>query len=82
MNTSPGPPEHHYTKFQEWHSLNKGTPKQRKEPLSEKRKQSPTTVKSKRYIKPDCTKPIINNDDTNEKDNKIVKHKSVKKKTL
>ena len=44
MNKSPGAPEHHYLKPQEWRSLNKGTPKQRKEPLSGKRKQSSTTV--------------------------------------
>ena len=29
MNKSPGPPEHFYLQFQEWRSLNKGTPKQR-----------------------------------------------------
>ena len=47
MNTSPGPPEHRYLKFQEWHPLNKVTPKQRKDPLSGKRKQSTTTVARK-----------------------------------
>ena len=47
MNTSPGHPEHRYLKFQEWSSLNKVTPKQRKEPLSGKRKQSTTTVSRK-----------------------------------
>ena len=47
MNTSPGPPEHHYLKFQEWRSLNKGNPKQRKEPLSGKRRQSATTAARK-----------------------------------
>ena len=36
----------------------------------------------KGHIKPDCTEPIIDNDDTNDKDNKIVKNKSVKKKTF
>ena len=36
----------------------------------------------KGHIKPDCTEPIINNDDTNEKDNKIVENKSGKKKHL
>ena len=40
-------PEHHYPKFQEWRSLNKGTPKQRKEPLSGKRKQSATTAEKR-----------------------------------
>ena len=43
MNTSPVPPEHCYLKLKEWRSLNKGTKKQRKEPLSGKRKQSSTT---------------------------------------
>ena len=32
------------------------------------------------HIKPDCTEPIIDNDDTNEKDNKIVENKSGNKK--
>ena len=36
----------------------------------------------KGHIKPDCTEPIIDNDDTNEKDNKIVENKSGKKKTF
>ena len=36
----------------------------------------------KEHIKPDCTKPIIDNDDTNEKDNNIVENKSGKKKTF
>ena len=34
------------------------------------------------HIKPDCTEPIIDNDDTNEKDDKIVENKSGKKKNL
>ena len=34
------------------------------------------------HIKPDCTKPIINNDYTNDKDNKIVEKHSGKKKTF
>ena len=34
----------------------------------------------KGHIKPDCTEPIIDNDDTNDKDNKIVENKSGKKK--
>ena len=36
----------------------------------------------KGHIKPDCTEPIIDNHDTNEKDNKIVENKSGKKKNL
>ena len=36
----------------------------------------------KGHIKPDCTEPIIDNDDTNDKDNKIVENKSGKKKNL
>ena len=34
----------------------------------------------KGHIKLDCTEPIIDNDDTNEKDNNIVEKKSGKKK--
>ena len=34
------------------------------------------------HIKPDCTEPIIDNDDTNEKFKNIVEHKSGKKKTF
>ena len=33
-------------------------------------------------IKPDCTETIIDNDDTNDKDNKIVEQKPGKKKNL
>ena len=36
----------------------------------------------KGHIKADCTESIIDNDDTNEKDNKIVENKSGKKKNL
>ena len=36
----------------------------------------------KEHIKPDCTEPIIDNDDTNDKDNKIFENKSGKKKPL
>ena len=36
----------------------------------------------KGHIKPDCTELIIDNYDTNEKDNKIVENKSGKKKTF
>ena len=36
----------------------------------------------KGHIKPDCAELIIDNDDTNEKDNNIVKNKSGKKKKL
>ena len=79
MNTSPGPPEHCYLKFQEWRSTNKRTTKWRKEPLSEKKSDCQNCGK-KGHIKCDCTKPIIDNDDTNDKDNKIVENKSGKKK--
>ena len=81
MNKISEPPEHHYLKFQEWCYLNKGNPKQRKEPLSEKKKAVCHNCGKKGHIKPDCTEPIIDNDDTNEKDNKIVKNKSGRKKT-
>ena len=80
MNTSPGPPEHHYLKFQEWRSLNKGTPKQRT--AEWKKKAVCHNCVKKGHIKPYCTEPIIDNDDTNEKDNKIVENKSGKKKNL
>ena len=36
----------------------------------------------KGHIKPDCTEPIIDNYDTNDKDNNIVENKSVKKKNF
>ena len=36
----------------------------------------------KGHIKPDCTEPIIDNDDTNDKENKIFEKKSGKKKNL
>ena len=38
--------------------------------------------KKKGHIKPDCTEPIFDNDDTNEKDKQIAENRSRKKKKL